>query len=76
MLRYFGDEESIFQCVVHTCIIYEQNYCLTSIRHEIPSLKATFFLGAVLRHFPYIFPNVGQPASKSSLTNELLSLAI
>ncbi|KAK6291863.1 hypothetical protein J4Q44_G00376480 [Coregonus suidteri] len=58
------------QCVVHTCIIYEQNYCLTSISHKIPSLKVTVFLEAVLRHFLYIFPHVGQPSSNSSSSQQ------
>jgi hypothetical protein len=31
------------QCVAHTCTIYDKNYCLTSISHVIPSLKATVY---------------------------------
>ena len=64
------------QCVVHTGIIYEQNYCFTSINHEIPSLKATVFLEAVLRHFPTFSPTWASPLTILVLANELQPLTI
>jgi hypothetical protein len=66
----------LWQCVVHTCLIYEQDYCFTPISHAIPHLKVTVFLEAVLRHFSQIFPHMGQPLNNLSSTNELQPLAI
>ena len=50
--------------VVHTCIIYEQNCCLTSISHEIPSLKATFFGSCDIFYFILNFPSRGPAPQK------------
>jgi hypothetical protein len=55
-------------------MIYQQNYCLTSICHEIPSLKAIVFLTLCCDIFSVFPPTCGGPLAIWVPANEIQPL--